>query len=521
MNLRALALGTVIGFVVAFAPSCGGSKCGPNNCNGCCDSAGKCQAKPNNGLNTTCGSAGNQCADCTTSGQVCNSVTNTCGAVGTGGGTGGGMGTGGGSTGGGGGTTCTGCTLPNGACAPGNTINNCGSDGGVCMGCPTGQLCTNQKCETPVVMKKIGDSCTTAADCQTSLGASAICKTLTSTGNAMYTGGYCTIPCQNNTVCGTDAFCVNLDPRYGEEDSICWDKCANGDPCRTPGYACYNVGGTGGCWLDPLPQQDAGPPADKIGNTCAADTECQNPPDRGGVCSKKDSTLGLIFTDGYCSTAFCDKDSECSTDAGATCVNFSGDSRCMRHCAVGAGSFADAGQYDCRTGYLCLSLTTGDGGLSPDGICLPPPPPAPLSVGQACTATANCDDNGTTFGDCFPEAFALADGGTSQSGFPAGYCTLANCAGDLDCGPADSGVCLTVNTDPNASLQTLCFASCPAGGQGQGSCRTGYVCESFTVDGGASADGYCNPRCDVPGGGCPQLADGGVLTCNTTSGYCE
>ena len=105
----------------------------------------------------------------------------------------------------------------------------------------------------------------------------------------------------------------------------------------------------------------------------------------------------------------------------------------------------------------------------------------------------------------------------SQSGFPGGYCTLANCQADTDCGPAGAGICLQITSDPNATLQTLCFASCPAGGQGQSTCRTGYICQSFSqADGGASTDGYCDPRCDAPGGGCPT-----GKTCNTTSGYCQ
>ncbi|MEW6430911.1 MAG: hypothetical protein AB1730_05325 [Myxococcota bacterium] len=188
----------------------------------------------------------------------------------------------------------------------------------------------------------------------------------------------------------------------------------------------------------------------------------------------------------------------------------------MRHCAMGAGSFADAGQSDCRSGYLCLSLTRPDGGRTPDGICLPPPPPAPTTVGQPCTATSACDNGGTTFGECLTEVVTLGDGGTAPSGFPGGYCTLANCQDDSDCGPAGAGVCLRVTNDPNAPLQTLCFAACTGAGAGQSTCRTGYVCQAFSLaDGGSSTDGYCDPRCDAPGGGCPT-----GRTCNTNTGYC-
>jgi hypothetical protein len=531
MNFRALALGTLFGFVVAFAPSCGGSsKCGPNNCNGCCDTAtGKCVAKPDNALNTTCGSAGNSCANCSTTNQVCNAATNTCGNVGGGGGAGGGAGggTGGGSGGGGGGggSSCTGCLLPgctptatNNCCAPGTTTNNCGSGGTACMTCPTGQLCTNQMCQTPQIMKKIGDACGSNADCA-SLGTGAICKTMTSTGNATYTGGYCTFPCTstNDPICGTAAFCIGLNPRYGEEDTFCWDKCASGDPCRQPGYACYTVGSAGsGCWLNPLPQQDAGPPADKIGNTCTADGQCQNPPDNGGYCTIRDESLGLVFPGGYCSTSFCGSNEECSVDGGAMCIGFgTGDSRCMKHCLQG-GSSTDAGQSDCRTGYLCLSLTEEDGGRTTDGICLPPPAPAPTTVGQACTNTAACD-LGVSLADCVTETFPLADGGTTPSGFPGGYCSLFNCGADTDCGALNSSVCLQITSDPNAAIQTACFQSCGAPGQGQSTCRTGYICQAIgQADGGSAPQGYCDGRCDAPGNGC-----GTGRTCNTSTGYCQ
>jgi hypothetical protein len=388
-----------------------------------------------------------------------------------------------------------------------------------CVACPSGQLCINKQCQTPMVTKKIGDACTTAEECQASLGPSAICKTMTSSGNAIYVGGYCTIPCtsQNDPVCGTDAFCVGLRPRYGEQDVFCWARCSNGNTCRTPGYACYDLDGPKGCWLSPLPAEDAGPPADKIGNPCTADSQCQNPPDQGGICSAKDSDLGLIFPGGYCSTDFCNSNEECAADGGALCVGF-GDrgTRCMRRCAMGGGSFADAGQSDCRDDYLCLSLTLRDGGLTPHGICLPRPPPPPTTVGQSCTSTSDCDDNGTTFGTCLPETFSLPDGGRAQSGNPGGYCTLVNCESDSDCGPSGTGVCLLITQDPNAAVQTLCFASCPAGGQGQSTCRSGYVCQSFRLaDGGTSTDGYCDARCDAPGNSCPT-----GRTCNA-SGYCQ
>jgi hypothetical protein len=97
-TLKPLGAGITLGLLLALAPGCGPAKCSP--CNGCCDSAGKCQ--PGNALDA-CGNPGNSCQACFI-GQVCSaglcSATSTGG--GSGGGTGGGAGGGGGSVDGGG-----------------------------------------------------------------------------------------------------------------------------------------------------------------------------------------------------------------------------------------------------------------------------------------------------------------------------------------------------------------------------------------------------------------------------------
>jgi hypothetical protein len=82
----------------------GGTTCGPNNCNTCCSTSGQCLTAPNNQNNTTCGSAGNTCFNCTSLNLVCNPNTFSCASPPVGGG-GGATGGGGGSTGGGGGAT--------------------------------------------------------------------------------------------------------------------------------------------------------------------------------------------------------------------------------------------------------------------------------------------------------------------------------------------------------------------------------------------------------------------------------
>ena len=104
MNLKALTLGAVAGLFFALVPSCGPAKCGPQNCDGCCDVNGACVPKTASGGNSACGTAGNACVDCSAMAMTCQNFV--CATSGTGGGTGGGStGGGGGTTGGGGGTT--------------------------------------------------------------------------------------------------------------------------------------------------------------------------------------------------------------------------------------------------------------------------------------------------------------------------------------------------------------------------------------------------------------------------------
>src|SRR5438105_15872439 len=95
VNFKVLALGAVLGFAVAVAPACGGSKCDASNCkNGCCDPATNKCISPGN-TNTQCGNAGAACVNCGAKSpvQVCGASFTCVAGTGTGGG--------GGSTGGG------------------------------------------------------------------------------------------------------------------------------------------------------------------------------------------------------------------------------------------------------------------------------------------------------------------------------------------------------------------------------------------------------------------------------------
>ncbi len=338
----------------------GAGTCSPANCDGCCDSRGTCVRAPNNANNTTCGSAGNGCLDCAASAATCNPNTFSCSSTNTGGGTGGGGGV----------VTCDGCVLPSGTCVPlsRTSVINCGALGDRCVACASGQLCTNGMCTTPAALKRVGSACANDGECIGGLGSSAICKLTTTSGNASYTGGYCTLRCPASA-CPTGSNCVAAQNPYGEGEALCWDSCGTSDPCRSPGYACYSLGTGSACWLSPLPTVDAGVPADKVGNACTSTNDCINPPTSRGACLS--SEFMMTWPGGYCSRLDCLTNAECAVDGGAICIGFDANqTACVRKCAD-----SSAGQSNCRSGYTCTPYITRlpDGGMqsSTDGFCSP------------------------------------------------------------------------------------------------------------------------------------------------------
>jgi hypothetical protein len=521
-----------VGFLLSsfVGCSCGPSKCTAENCKtGCCDSAGKCVSAPNNTNNTSCGAIGSSCSDCSKlPGQVCDSPSKTCVSL---------------SASDGGASGCDGCLLPNGMCVnlANTSVTNCGRNGASCAPCPSGQVCgtdINSKgtCFVAQLNKKVGDACADDNECQSMVapaGSLKVCKKMTSTGNAIYVGGYCTIKgcdvSNSANSCPAESSCIRLFDEYGEADAICWDKCSGTDLCRTPGYACTALG----CWISPQPALDR---ADKVGNACANDLSCQNPPLNGGQCL--DNRFGRNWRDngGYCSRVTCGSNRACSVDGSAICLDFGTaqqqDKACVKSCAE-SGPAGDAGQSDCRAGYLCESyLVTrfadggvpmrllSDGGMVPtavmstDGVCLAPEFNPATNVGGPCSVTADCRTGGAD-GTCFLASTQNPDGGIPVlTGFTEGYCSRA-CQSDVQCGAGAGGLrglCL------NTGFASACFATCDSPGTNVG-CRPDYVCRAYVqTDGGASMnEGYCEPGCLAPGfGACPPR--NGVQTMCTSSG---
>ena len=479
--LRAFVVGLGIGGLLGLGPGCSDASC-RKLCNGCCDAFGNCISMPDNRSSSSCGLKGAACVDCAASGGLCELSTLTCVSDADAG------------------PRLCGCTLPNGACAVGTTTANCGADAGVCLTCDAGMACSAGACVVAPSEKRVGSPCVTDPECQETLGLAAVCKLETTTGSGAYVGGYCTLPCASpNPRCPGGSTCVGLDPQYGEYEALCWDNCLpnGGDACRPVGYRCYAIAdaGTHGCWISPMPVPDAGPAADKVGRSCDAGVDCQNPPDRGGVCLGVESDRHWVG--GYCSTASCASDSECSADGGAVCASFAGHApRCLRRCALTAdGGSGDGGADGCRLGYLCQPAALPDGGAAASGVCSPGLPPPPERTGAACSGLSDCLVPPETVATCLPEA---VDGGGASGGFPGGMCTRLGCRADDECGLNLGAVCQRVELFSVAACLEGCVVGEDAG------CRAGYACRRTRLaDGGVGDGGFCWPQCDAQNGLCP------------------
>lgn len=349
MHFKALQAGLLLGFLVGLTPSCSQPPCNPTTCAGCCDAVtGICVNPPSP---IACGTGGGACRACGTN------------------------------------ESCAG-----GVCVSGNV------SGSVDGGTDGGQACDGGNCNGLSAL--LGKACAQDSECS-ALGTGAQCRKQTTTDAGTYTGGYCTRVCSDDSGCPAEGWCINLSS-YDETSRLCMPKCsqkgkAPGD-CRQ-GYACYDIGETQGiCWITPLPQVDAGPPSDKVGNPCTSNSECQNPPSQGGFCVPETTDGGLStgFKDGFCSADCSTRTGICSADGGAICLRFTSNAEvsynCQRVCAAPGG-----GQSDCRNGYVCQGyiVALGDGGSTPstNGYCRPHcgNTDAGCNGGQTCTDAGYCE----------------------------------------------------------------------------------------------------------------------------------
>lgn len=403
-TLAVAALGFVIGLGTLL--SCSGKRCGPENCATCCSADGACVAEISR---LACGSSGSVCQACGTNSACvsgacvpsdqngspcqqqgkCTRSDGTCGDV------------------------CNnGCCLPNdpaGTCqADGLAQSACGSRARTCSACGADQLCTpvldGGACV--VAQSDVFKPCTQDSECS-ALGSQGICKKTTSSGNALYAGGYCTTLCgaAGLPLCPGDSVCVGGADSYGESDAFCWKACETDLDCRGgSNYSCYWNGNINlGCWINP-----SAAPAGVPGSACTDDSQCGPPPDfRFCFPEHLEDGGSTGFAGGSCM-------SDCSfagdPQCGPTglCIPFSAGTSSLYLCQAactgpgkGQGDPTDGG---CRDGYVCRGFIGADGGLDPTGYCA-----------RACDAPLG--DGTTTLGcrsgySCQPNGYCCtADGG--------------------------------------------------------------------------------------------------------------
>ncbi len=357
MTLRALVLGAVFGFLVALTPSCSGTA----ECDGCLDEDGAC-VKLRDTNEARCEVGGAACAPCG-AGQSC--IAGVCTTAATDGG-----------------NTCL-------------------------EPCPGGCCDANGECQE---CKAVGAACAQDSECKVQLGAAAVCKKSTTSGNAAYPEGYCTILCNaEGVVCPGSSICVGVSA-YGEADAFCWAACnpASTTDCRS-GYACYEIGMEGGqsangCWLESVPNPNAS--AGFAGSACQADGGCAQPP-YDSVCVQDTlSDGGVAFPGGLCTAECTGFPDMCGTDGVCVRGYFTvGNppvalSTCFRSCVNVPGVDPDIPDGGCRESYACIPFLQSDGGVAPEGFC------APSCEIDGCGPTRVCSTAGETQGLCL-----LPDGG--------------------------------------------------------------------------------------------------------------
>ena len=288
----------------------------------------------------------------------------------------------------------------------------------------------------------VGGPCTMDAQCDSAVGAGdGLCLNAALGGIGWPEAGYCVNKidlvsadcsngCHGDADCGAGNVCISVGGCNACAAACCeGNACPDGQVCATsligdelgrsaclPGSATAIDGAT--C---------TGFSGCAVGSICFAD-QFENP---GGYCSTVGCTIG--------------DDSTCATGGDGHCIpldTVTSGTGCVDRCESDS---------DCRVanGYRCF-----DGGGSIGKYCRHP------QAGDACTTATDCGVAGTWF---------------CKTGvqYPGGYCTpipQCNATSGEGCTPVSS-VCF----DPIGADTPYCVDRCT--GNGQGSCRVGYVCQ--------------------------------------------
>lgn len=343
--------------------------------------------------------------------------------------------------------------------------------------CPNG-CCLANKCIDSPNNAKVA-SCGSKGNACVNCGARACVDFACSGGTGGGTSGNCGPGNCNGCCTGTTAA------------SVCVSSPSSTN-CGSNGSLCTSCGSNQACVAGACAYSDAG--TGKVGTPCATNDDCLEL-GTNHVCKKTFNGGPTEYKDGYC-TRTCAADKDCPSSAlclGPQPGYGENDSVCWARCSSVA---------ECRSGYDCYAVGSGE------GACWVAPLPAfdagvPADkVGQACGLDSTCQ-NPPDDGVCLTDT--LSDGGPSA--FVGGYCS-APCDDGNHCSVDGGALCVSLGTIG------ACAQTCGAPMQGQGGCRSSYVCRSIRSgpDGGNLPIGFCWPSC--------QVAGCSVGTCQS-SGYCQ
>ncbi|MEW5738229.1 MAG: hypothetical protein AB1938_04850 [Myxococcota bacterium] len=314
--------------------------------------------------------------------------------------------------------------------------------------------------------------------------------------------------------------------------------CAVGETCSF-GKCVPGACGPGTCSGCCLPSNTCVPPQNQsvvnCGNfgsacvSCPVGLLCVN-----GVCTSQCDAM--TCPSGCCSNGQClmPTSSACGT-GGQQCRPCPPGTQCLNGQCVGCGPQTCMGC--CQNGFCTAGTTNmacgvfgqqcfacGAGAVCQSGFCLPvfdggfgggigggPGGGSGGGFGGG-GGLMNVEAGAPCTGDlqCRPPQNQLCIVPSPQTGYPGGYCT-ATCGPNQPC---TTGICVT--EDLFGVTLATCKAFCFGVGQGQDTCRQGYVCASGNT-GLPPIIGWCRPRCENGGlAACPM-----GLTCNVMTGYCQ
>jgi hypothetical protein len=327
---------------------CVATGCNPQNCPGCCDANGLCQA--GTGL-AACGGGGGACATCSST-EVC--VAGAC-AVPAGCGP----------------QSCAGCCSSSG-CVGGGSNDACGSGGGACQSCGNTATCVANVCQT-------AGACD-ATTCPTGCCDGNLCRPGTN-DSACGSGGAACAACGMGTQCANGACQVNA----ACGPSNCSGCCA--------GNTCFGGTAPGACGV-----------AGAQCAVCASGSVCVN-----GSC---EATCGPVTCTGCCQGGVCALGGQadaCGT-GGNTCQNCAasgaactagacvaqpcGPGTCAGCCDASGNCLAGAAASACGAGGSTCSDCASIGDVCVQGACKVTPPlctPASCPLG-CCDGSGVCQD---------------------------------------------------------------------------------------------------------------------------------